>query len=269
MALASSVTGSGPPVLLIQGVSAQGDCWRPQVDALAPRWRCLTFDNRGVGGSPAPAGPLTVETMAEDALALLDAQGWSSAHVVGHSLGGVVAQRLALATRARVRSLALLCTFARGADATGVTARMAWIGLRMKVGTRAARARAFLEIVAPPRLRATAAEADALAARLGPLFGHDLVDQPSVVSAQLRALGAWDATAALGALAGLPTLVVSGRHDPLSRPDVAARLAAAIPGARHVALDDAAHGLTLTHAQRTNALLEDHLAAAERAWSTA
>ena len=106
------VGGDGPPVLLVQGVGVHGDGWRPQVDALAGRFRCLTFDNRGMGRSQPAGGPVTVEQMAEDARALMDAQGWDSAHVVGHSLGGAVALHLALTTPPRVRSLSLLCTFA-------------------------------------------------------------------------------------------------------------------------------------------------------------
>src|SRR5439155_1633821 len=70
------VGGDGPPVLLVQGVGVHGDGWRPQVDALAGRFRCLTFDNRGMGRSQPAGGPVTVEQMAEDARALMDARGW-------------------------------------------------------------------------------------------------------------------------------------------------------------------------------------------------
>src|SRR4051794_31384796 len=112
--LSYAVRGNGPPVLFIQGTGTHGDGWRPQVDELSTRFRCLTFDNRGMANSQPHAGPLTVEQMAEDARALLDTQGWASAHVVGHSLGGLIALQLALDAPRRVRSLALLCTFARG-----------------------------------------------------------------------------------------------------------------------------------------------------------
>jgi pimeloyl-ACP methyl ester carboxylesterase len=177
--LAYNVRGDGPPVLLIQGVGLHGDGWRPQVDELAARNRCLTFDNRGMNRSQPIGVPLSVEQMAEDALVLMDAQGWESAHVVGHSLGGLIALHLALSARKRVRSLALLCTFARGRDATRLSPWMIWTGLRARIGTRRQRRRAFLKLVLPSETLA-ASDPDALAERLAPIFGHDLAGQPPV-----------------------------------------------------------------------------------------
>src|SRR4051812_44469580 len=103
--LAYDVRGeAGPPVLFIQGVGIHGDGWTPQTDALAGRFTCISFDNRGMGRS-AFAGAVSVEQMADDALAILNAEKAEAAHVVGHSLGGLVALRLALESRSRVRSL--------------------------------------------------------------------------------------------------------------------------------------------------------------------
>src|SRR5205085_11935461 len=70
-----SVCGDGDPVLLIQGVGVHGDGWLPQVDALVARYRCITFDNHGMGKSQPLVGPITVEQMADDAAAALDAIG--------------------------------------------------------------------------------------------------------------------------------------------------------------------------------------------------
>ncbi len=260
--LAYTVRGDGPPVLLIQGVGLHGDGWRPQVDALAERYRLLTFDNRGVGRSQ-PAGEISVERMARDALALMDAQGWDSAHVAGHSLGGPVALEMALRAPERVRSLALLCTFARGGDAAR-SLRMMWIGLRTQVGTRRMRRHAFLEIILPPELLA-GADRDALAAELVPLFGHDLGDSEPVTRRQLAAMRAYDAAPRLGQLAGIPTLVVSAEHDPIAPPALGRALAAGIPGARHVEIARASHGVPIHDAARINDLLAEHLAAAEGA----
>lgn len=257
--------GEGPPVLWIQGVGVHGDGWRPQVDGLAGRYRSLWFDNRGMGRSQPAAGPVRVEGMAEDALALLDAAGWESAHVVGHSLGGLVAQHLALTARGRVRSLGLLCTFCRGAVGTALTGRMLWLGLRSRVGPRRARRRAFLEIVMPPGALA-GADAEAMAARLAPLFGHDLADQPPIALQQLAALRAYDSTPRLGELGGIPTLVVAAAHDPIARPAEAGRpLAAGIPGARYAELAHASHGAPIQCAAEVNALLDEHFQRAEAA----
>lgn len=260
--LAFDVRGSGTPVLLVQGVGVQGDGWRPQTDALAERYTCITFDNRGLGRSQPVGAPVTVAQMAEDARAVLDAERVASAHVVGHSLGGLVAVQLALLAPERVRSLALLCTFARGHDAAPLDARMMLLGLRTRVGTRRMRRRGFLGLVLPPHALA-AADVDAEAARIAELFGHDLADQPPIVTQQLRALRAADASARLAELAGIPTLVVSAAHDPIAPPRAGRALAAGIPGARYVEFDDASHGLPITHADRVNALLLEHIAAAD------
>ena len=262
--LSYRVTGGGDggePVLLIQGVGVHGDGWRPQADALAAAgYRCLSFDNRGMGLSqPLGTPPLTVEQMADDARALMDAERWDSAHVVGHSLGGLVALHLALAHRPRVRSLSLLCTFATGRVATRLTPWILWVGLRTRIGPRRMRRRAFLQLVMPPAALA-AADRDALAARLAPYFGHDLADQPPVTMKQMSAMRRYDAAPRLGELAGLPTLVVSAAHDRIAPPAAGGRaIAAGIPGARYVEIPDASHGVTLDQPDRVNALLLEHL----------
>jgi|GEM_PF-55086 len=261
--LAYSVRGDGPPVLMIQGVGLHGEGWRPQVDALADRYRCLTFDNRGVGRSRPAGAEVSVERMARDALALMDARGWASAHVVGHSLGGLVALGMALRAPERVRSLALLCTFARGSEAAR-SARMMWIGMRTRVGTRRMRRRAFLEIILPPEMLA-GADREALAAELAPLFGHDLGDPEPATDRQLAAMRAYDAAPRLGELAGIPTLVVSAEHDPIAPPELGRALAAGIAGARYVEIARASHGVPIHDAARINQLLAEHLAAAEAA----
>lgn len=255
--IAYDVRGTGPPVLWIQGVGVHGEGWRPQVDELAARYTCLWFDNRGMGRSQPVGAPVTVHQMADDARALLDAAGWESAHVAGHSLGGPIAIELALMARERVRSLALLCTFATGRAAAPLTLRMLRLGLGSRVGTRRMRRRAFLGLVMP-REALTGNNADALADRLAPLFGHDLADQPPITGAQLRAMRASDLTPRLSDLAGLPTLVVSGAHDPIAPPQLGRALAAGIPGARYVEFSDASHGLPIQVPGRLNTLLDEH-----------
>lgn len=258
--LAYDRRGAGPAVLFIQGVGVHGDGWLPQVEALADRFTCLSFDNRGMGRSRPAGGPVTVEGMAADARAVLDAAGVGAAHVVGHSLGGLAAVFLALAARDRVRSLALLCTFADGRAAAPLTARMAWLGMRSRVGTRAMRRRGFAQLIYPPG-GADGADFDRLAA----LFGHDLGDTPDVVGPQLRAMRGANALPRLWELAGLPTLVAAAAHDPIAPPRVVRPLADGIPGARYVEFPAASHGLPITHAAETNALLREHLASAEAA----
>jgi pimeloyl-ACP methyl ester carboxylesterase len=255
--LAYDVTGGGPAVLFVQGVGVHGAGWRPQVAALADRYTCVTFDNRGLGRSVPAGGPVTVDGMAADALAVLDAAGIAAAHVVGHSLGGLVAVAAALAARDRVESLALLCTFADGRVAAPLTLRMMWLGLRSRVGTRAMRRRGFARLIYPP---GGAAAADFAA--LADLFGHDLGDTPPAVGPQLAAMRKANYGDRLGELAGVPALVVAAAHDLIAPPAVGRRLAAGLPGAKYVEVADASHGLPITHAAGTNDLLRDHLAAA-------
>jgi pimeloyl-ACP methyl ester carboxylesterase len=98
-------------MLMIQDVAAKGLGWNPLVEILKNHFACLTFDNRGIGASqPVGTTTLTVDQMAADALALLDHAGWASAHIVGHSLGGLIALQLALIAKARVRSLSCCVT---------------------------------------------------------------------------------------------------------------------------------------------------------------
>ena len=260
--LSWSVCGKGPPVVLIQGTGLHGAGWLPQVEGLADRYQCLYFDNRGMGRSQPLGERITVEQMAEDVQVLMDAQGWTSAHIVGHSLGGLVALCLAISAPSRVRSLSLLCTFARGADATRMTWPMFWQGLRTYIGTRRMRRLAFLEYVMPPHILATE-DRDKLAERLPPIFGHDLADQPPVVMKQLAAMRAYDATARLAELAGTPTLVALAGHDRIARPELGRALAAGIPRSRLVEFPDAAHGVCIQSAGEINALLHEHFSAAE------
>lgn len=254
--------GDGPPVIMLHGVGIHGSGSDPQTIPLSSRYSCLSFDNRGIGRSVPRGEPVSVDRMARDTLALMDALGWPSAHIVGHSLGGLVAQHLALTARARVKSLALLCTFSRGKDATKMSARTLWIALRILLGTRRSRRHAYLEIVMPPAVLA-AADPDRMAEEIGRVIGHDLADQPPITLQQLKALRTCDVTARLRELAGIPTLVVSADRDPIAPPPIGQALAAAIPGAKFVLIENAAHGVTMQYAERMTSLLAEHFAAAE------
>jgi pimeloyl-ACP methyl ester carboxylesterase len=107
------------------------------------------------------------------------------------------------------------------------------------------------------------ADPDRLAAKLEPLFGHELAVQPPIIMKQLKAMGAYDATPRLAALAGIPTLVVSAEHDPIAPPKLGRALADGIPGSHHVELAGASHGVPIHDAPRVNQLIVEHLRKAE------
>jgi aminoacrylate hydrolase len=264
-ALAYEVAGTGPPILFVQGVGVHGDGWLPQVERLSAKYSCLRFDNRGMGRSqPLGDGQLTIDLMVDDALALVDTQTWARFHVVGHSMGGHIATALALRAPERVLSLALLCTSARGKDMPPLSTSFLWTSLRSRIGPRRNRRHAFLEIVLPRSVRGVE-DLDTWAARLEPLFGHDLADTPRVVMRQIRAYRLYDGVGKLSALRGTPTLVMAAEEDSLAPPRLGRALAAEIPGARYVEFADASHGLTITHANELNEQLAEHLATAGNA----
>jgi 3-oxoadipate enol-lactonase len=105
--------GAGEPLLLIMGFGGDHLAWAFQTPVFAQQYRVVAFDNRGVGLSDVPDVPYTTRMMADDALGLLDALGIERTHVLGVSMGGMIAQELALNHPGRVRSLQLHCTLAR------------------------------------------------------------------------------------------------------------------------------------------------------------
>jgi pimeloyl-ACP methyl ester carboxylesterase len=255
--------GTGAPLILLQGAGVVGEGWRPQIDGLRQQYAIVAPDNRGIGQSTCRAAALTVEDMASDVLAIANAEGFERFHLAGHSIGGLIAQEIALRARDRVLTLALMCTFERGRQAARLTPGILWIGMRTRIGSRAMRRQAFMEMILPgPYLAGT--DRTALAARLAALFGHDLADQPSIVMKQLGAAARYDASARLHELAGVPTLVMSARHDRIAPPEFGRALAARIPGARYAEIADGGHAVTIQCASEVNALLSEHLASAPR-----
>ena len=250
--------GDGPALLMVQGAGVIGEGWRPQTDALRSRFTVVAFDNRGIGQSSLPPGRLSIEAMALDATAIADALGLERFHLVGHSMGGLIAQRVAVSVPEKILSLSLLCSFAHGRQAATMSMAMLMTALRMRVGTRAMRRRAFTELIMPRSFLA-GIDVAALAERLRPLFGHDLASQPMFVMQQVGAMSRFDAGGMLSALAEVPTLVVSATEDRIARLEYGTELASLIPGARFVEIADAGHAVTIQRAEEINALLMDHL----------
>ena len=109
MTIAWERRGAGPPLLLVQGVGLARNGWGPALDLLAERFAVIAYDNRGIGDSDAPPGPYSVAMLAGDALRVLEEAGVSRTHVLGASLGGLVAQYLAAEHPERVDRVVLCC----------------------------------------------------------------------------------------------------------------------------------------------------------------
>ena len=110
------IHGEGEPLLLIMGLSLNSKSWFRTLPDLSEHFKVIVFDNRGVGLSSKPSTPYSIELMAEDAIAVLNAAGVDSAHVYGISMGGMIAQRLSIRHPERVRSLILGCTTPGGVN---------------------------------------------------------------------------------------------------------------------------------------------------------
>jgi 3-oxoadipate enol-lactonase len=108
------VKGVGESLLLIAGFDSDSSTWALMLPALIKQYRVFRIDNRGVGQSSAPESPYSIKQMADDAAALLDYLGVSQTHVVGHSMGGQIAQELTLSYPDKVKSLILLSSWAKG-----------------------------------------------------------------------------------------------------------------------------------------------------------
>lgn len=251
------IEGAGPPIVIIEGVGAYGTSPSPLTAILKNRFTILSFDNRGIGASQPATAPLTIEQMSDDTLALMDHVRWDSAHILGHSMGGLIALQLALVAKARVRTLSLMCTFARGADATRMSAQVFWIALRLRFAPRRIRRKAFLELVVPPGQEYR--NPDELTAMLSGVFGHDIADLPSIANRQLEAMKKCDVTPRLAQLAGIPTVVISAEHDLIARPASGRSIATGIPGARYVEIPGASHAFPVMEPERCAALVVDHI----------
>jgi pimeloyl-ACP methyl ester carboxylesterase len=234
--LRADSTGSGPAALLIMGLGLPGAAWWRTVPVLARSLRVITFDNRGAGGSDCPAGPYSIADMADDAAAVLDAAGVERAHVYGLSMGGMIAQELALRQPHRIGALVLGATSAGGAAGTAPDDdTIGFLRRRPALPPEEARWASVPYLYSARTRRESGARiAEDLARRQGFPFRAD------GYGAQLAAAGTHDVGSRLGRIAA-PTLVVHGAEDRMVPSDNGRALAAAIPGAELRLIDDAAH----------------------------
>lgn len=243
----------GPAVLLIMGFGYPSSMWFRVVPALADRYRVLRYDNRGTGATGVPPGPYPVPLMAEDGIAVLDAAGVDRAHVIGASMGGGIAQSLALDFPERVRSLVLACTAAGGptvipsessrheaAAAEGLSPEEA-----AELHLRYVYARATPREMIDEDLAVRAAQPTA----------------PEGMLNQAQGVAAFAAVGTVGRLHELrmPTLVITGDEDGLVHPENSRLIADHIAGSELVVIAGASHVLFTDQPEASTRALRDFL----------
>lgn len=249
----AEVTGDGFPVVMIHGLGGTANMFQPQLSALAG-YRVLRVDLPGSGRSARPHEPLTIEAMAEAVKRTAGAAGISRAHFVGHSMGTIVCQKLAVSDPSLVSSLALFGALAEPADAT-----------REGLGKRAALARSggMSDI------------ADAIVA--GALSAHTRENAPTAVAFVRESITRQDpesyartcealarATAAHARRISAPTLLVTGEDDAVNPIGVARALADSIKGAAFSTVDRCGHWATVENPRESSRKLADFLREADR-----
>lgn len=247
------IQGEGPPLLLIAGLGGGTWSWYGQTPYFKDFYRTIAFDNRGAGRSSIPQGPYRMEEFAEDALCLLDHLAVERAFVLGLSMGGMIAQELALLAPDRVRALFLGCT-----DSGGLS--------RISPGTGAVNL----------LLNNAGLDRKEVIEKNLPVFLSDACrrEKPEVVeaycSAQLSApeQPEYAFHAQLGAISGfdsserldrvrVPVMIVSGSEDRLIPPENARILAGKLPQAELVVIPGAGHALHAECREMLNALADE------------
>jgi pimeloyl-ACP methyl ester carboxylesterase len=219
--------GGGAPLLLIHGLGYARWGWEPVLPGLAERFDVIVFDNRGIGESDAPSGPYTAVEMAADAVQVLDEAGVERAHVVGTSLGGMVAQEVALACPERVDRLVLACTTPGGPKAHPMPQVTVELMIEAATLEPAVALRRFVENAFAPATVAVHPEV------VDRIMAHRLAtaQAPAAWAAQASAGATFDAYDRLGGLTA-PTLVQHGDEDVVVDPRNADLLVGLLPDAR-------------------------------------
>jgi pimeloyl-ACP methyl ester carboxylesterase len=250
--------GEGEPLLLIQGMSATHLAWgRPFLDELERSFDVIVFDNRGMGLSGQAELPFTIADLAADTAGLLDALELESAHVAGISMGGMIAQELALAHPERIRTLTIGASYCGGPEATLMAPEdLQMLGTAYASGVPERVFRAMWEINLSPGFRADDSRFTAFAE-----MGSALPAPQPVVLQQMQACAAHDTHQRLGQIE-LPTLVIHGDADRLLGYPNGQQIAAAIPGSRLETLEGVGHMFWWEQPQRSAELIREHALAA-------
>ncbi|HEY6187858.1 MAG TPA: alpha/beta fold hydrolase [Pyrinomonadaceae bacterium] len=246
------IHGEGEPLVLIPGFRTGLWLWSKQVEAFARKFRVIIFDPRAVGRSTDSGEPFTTGTLADDLAGLLSALGIASAHILGVSFGGFVAQEFAIGHPQMTRSLILGCTSFGGArhllPATSTLQKLSEIeGLNTEERTRQNLLMAF----SPEFIREQPGEVEKV---IDLRLRNPVSDRAHF--AQLQAAATFDAASRVNAIKA-PTLVLTGDADTIVPPGNSKNLAENIPGARLVVIEGGSHMFFIEQPEKfNNAVIE-------------
>jgi pimeloyl-ACP methyl ester carboxylesterase len=249
--------GDGDPLLLIQGLGGNSAQWgEPFLGELAGDFELILYDHRGIGRSGPLSGDLTTAGLAADALALLDALAIERAHVFGFSMGGMVAQELALSHGERIATLTLAGSSAGGTQSRPTSSDVVQtLTAAVLSGDRERVLRTGYELLVSSAFAADVANYGAFAAiaREHPATIQVLMDQQAAIVSH----------DAYGRLRGLraPTLVIHGSEDQMLAAVNGDLLASSIPGARLELLEGVGHLSFWEQPGRVAQLVREHAAA--------
>ncbi|MFA5065748.1 MAG: alpha/beta fold hydrolase [Dehalococcoidia bacterium] len=251
------VSGEGPPLLLINGYGDHTGHWFCMQPVLKRCFKVIAFDNRGAGRSDKPDLPYTMKMLAGDAAALLDSLGIAQAHVFGVSMGGMVALELALGFPQKINSLVLGCTIPGGVNTIYPDPEvLAFLldGERSKRLTPAEMAREMWTYTCTATFRQAHPEVGEQYVRITTMFPapqHGLQRQGDAIASH----DTYDRLSDIK----LPALAIAGAEDRLVPPQNSQNLAARIPGAKAMILENAGHGFFYEAAERAGAIITDFL----------
>lgn len=246
--------GFGDPILLIPGLGSDANTWAPFVPAFSDRYRIVILENRGSIRSSRPPGPFTTDQMAEDASALLDHLNIQRAHVIGKSMGGMIAQVVAIRFPEKVRSLVLASTLMKH-DAYGEEMLELGRTIAEKAGLFATYRQAFLMSYSREYCmtnRSRLAEIQELMSRI------DEAEALRGYLAQSMACQTHDTRGSASRIKA-PALVIVGNDDVITTPQASRELAAAIPRAELKILPRGGHGFWREFPAEVNAHVRDFL----------
>jgi pimeloyl-ACP methyl ester carboxylesterase len=246
--------GQGEPLVLIRGLGSNLDHWYPQVPDYSRHFQTVIFDNRGIGRSGISDGEFTIADMARDTVGLMDALGIARAHVMGLSMGGMIAQEVALRYPERVQGLVLACTHCgRGHSIPASDDILKLFAEYIQTGSLVAAVKAHRCLFSERTLK-HAPEILERYARVSARFPAS----PAIMKRQYLAVQGHDTWERLPGVQA-PTLAITGADDALIRPENSRILAERIPGARLAIIEGGGHQFLIECAEATNSAVLDFL----------